>query len=102
MSGPVVLAPDFSKIKVVGLTRDMAESYAPMNITVSDAEEDGTPKPFVMIIHQLDQDREGLEGCVRNHPSRTTHTGSQGLNRLKATAVPGATLTEPAGTARSE
>jgi hypothetical protein len=30
-----VLAPDFSKLKIVGLTRDMAEFYAPMNITVS-------------------------------------------------------------------
>lgn len=49
-SGPVVLAPDFSKLKVVGLTRDVAESYAPMNITVSYAGQDGTPKPFLMII----------------------------------------------------
>jgi hypothetical protein len=49
-SGPVVLAPDFSKLKVVGLTHDMAESYAPMNITVSYAGQDGTPKPFLMII----------------------------------------------------
>jgi hypothetical protein len=49
-SGPVVLSPDFSKLKVVGLTRDVAESYAPMNITVSYAGQDGTPKPFLMII----------------------------------------------------
>jgi hypothetical protein len=34
-SGPVVLDPDLSKLKVVGLTPDVAESYAPMNITVS-------------------------------------------------------------------
>jgi hypothetical protein len=34
-SGPVVLAPDISKLKVVGLTPEIAESYAPMNITVS-------------------------------------------------------------------
>ena len=34
-SGPVVLQPDFSKLKVVGLTHDLAESYAPINITVS-------------------------------------------------------------------
>jgi hypothetical protein len=34
-SGPVVLAPDLTKLKVVGLTHDVAESYAPMNITVS-------------------------------------------------------------------
>jgi hypothetical protein len=49
-SGPVVLQPDFSKLKVVGLTHDLAESYAPMNITVSYAGQDGTPKPFLMII----------------------------------------------------
>ena len=34
-SGPVVLEPDYPKLKVVGLTRDVAESYVPMNITVS-------------------------------------------------------------------
>jgi hypothetical protein len=33
-SGPVVREPDYSKLKVVGLTRDVAESYLPMNITV--------------------------------------------------------------------
>jgi hypothetical protein len=42
-SGPVVLAPDFSKLKVVGLTRDLAESYAPMSITVSYAGQDAPP-----------------------------------------------------------
>jgi hypothetical protein len=49
-SGPVVLQSDFSKLKVVGLTRDVAESYAPMTITVSYAGQDGTPKPFLIII----------------------------------------------------
>ena len=48
-SGPVVLEPDYSKLKVVGLTRDVAESYVPMNITVSYAGQDGTAKPFLMI-----------------------------------------------------
>ena len=49
-SGPVVLEPDSSKLKVVGLTPDVAESYVPMNITVSYAGQEGTPKPFLMII----------------------------------------------------
>jgi hypothetical protein len=49
-SGPVVLDPDFSKLKVVGLTPDIAESYAPVTITVSYAGQDGTPKPFLIII----------------------------------------------------
>jgi hypothetical protein len=49
-SGPVVLTPDLARLKVVGLTPDVAESYAPMTITVSYAGQDGTPKPFLMVI----------------------------------------------------
>ncbi len=52
-SGPVVLTPDLSRLKVVGLTPDVAESYAPMTITVSYAGQDGTPKPFLMIINWI-------------------------------------------------
>ncbi len=52
-SGPVVLEPEYSKLKVVGLTRDVVESYVPMNITVSYAGQDGTSKPFLMIINWL-------------------------------------------------
>ena len=52
-SGPVVLEPVYSKLKVVGLTRDLAESYVPMNITVSYAGQDGTARPFLMIINWL-------------------------------------------------
>ena len=52
-SGPVVLTPDLSKLRVVGLTHEMAESYAPLNITVSYAGQDGTPKPFLMIINWI-------------------------------------------------
>lgn len=52
-SGPVVLEPDYSKLKVVGLTLDVAESYVPMNITVSYAGQDGTARPFLMIINWL-------------------------------------------------
>jgi hypothetical protein len=47
---PVVLQPDFSKLKVIGMTDDLAESYAPINITVSYAGQDGTPRSFLMII----------------------------------------------------
>ena len=49
-SGPVVLVPDLAKLRVVGLTPDLAESYAPLTITVSYAGQDGTPKPFLLII----------------------------------------------------
>ncbi|MEJ1975618.1 MAG: hypothetical protein WDN49_05535 [Acetobacteraceae bacterium] len=52
-SGPVVLAPDYAKLKVVGLTQDVAESYAPLTITVSYAGQDGTPKPFLMILNWI-------------------------------------------------
>jgi hypothetical protein len=52
-SGPVVLTPDLPQLRVVGLTREMAESYVPVTITVSYAGQDGTPKPFLMIINWL-------------------------------------------------
>ncbi len=52
-SGPVVLTPDLARLKVVGLTPDVAESYAPVNITVSYAGQDGAPKPFLMIINWI-------------------------------------------------
>jgi hypothetical protein len=52
-SGPVVLKPDFTKLKVVGLTHDLAESYAPLDITVSYAGQDGTPRPFLLIINWI-------------------------------------------------
>jgi hypothetical protein len=52
-SGPVVLVPDLAKLRVVGLTPDMAETYAPLTITVSYAGQDGTPKPFLLIINWI-------------------------------------------------
>ena len=48
-----MLTPDLSKLKVVGLTAEVAESYAPVNITVSYAGQDGTPRPFLMIINWI-------------------------------------------------
>ena len=32
------------------MTKDVAESYAPVTITVSYAGQDGTPKPFLLIL----------------------------------------------------
>lgn len=49
-SGPVVLTPDISTLKVVKLSPDIAESYDPLEITVSYAGQDGTPKPFLLIL----------------------------------------------------
>src|SRR3954452_13705199 len=48
-SGPVVLRPELAKLRIVGLTREVAESYVPLTITVSYAGQDGTPKPFLLI-----------------------------------------------------
>ncbi|MFC0397929.1 hypothetical protein [Paraburkholderia rhizosphaerae] len=52
-SGPVVLQPDYSKFKAVGLTKDVAQTYAPVTITVSYAGQDGTPKPFLLLINWI-------------------------------------------------
>ncbi|HVJ55718.1 MAG TPA: hypothetical protein VM689_24870 [Aliidongia sp.] len=52
-AGGVVITPDLSKFKVVGRTSGWAESYAPATITVSYAGQDGTPKPFLMIINWM-------------------------------------------------
>ena len=51
--GPVVLRPDLSKLRIVGLTREVAESYVPLTITVSYAGQDGTPKPFLLIVNWI-------------------------------------------------
>lgn len=52
-SGAVVLTPDLSRLKVAGRTDSWAESYAPVNITVSYAGQDGTPKPFLLIVEWI-------------------------------------------------
>ena len=77
-SGPVVLAPDLLRLKVVALTRDMAESYTPMNITVSYAGQDGTPKPFLMIIEWIkvaDDWKIASEIILPVPPAPTTKAG---------------------------
>ena len=52
-SGGVVLTPDLTKLRVAGRTDKWAESYAPVNITVSYAGQDGTPKPFLVIVEWI-------------------------------------------------
>jgi len=49
-AGPAILQPDLAKLKVVGITRDVAQSYDPVTITVSYAGQDGKPKPFLVIM----------------------------------------------------
>ncbi|MBB3148152.1 hypothetical protein FHS21_004595 [Phyllobacterium trifolii] len=78
-SGPVVLTPDLSKLKIVGLTPDIAESYAPMEITVSYAGQDGTPKPFLMIINwkKIGKDWKVASEIILPVPSTTSATPAQ-------------------------
>jgi len=48
--GPFEIDPDYSQEKVVGLTHDVAETYAPVKITVAYAGQTPVPKPFLMIL----------------------------------------------------
>jgi hypothetical protein len=48
--GPFVMAPDYARVKTVGLTADVAETYAPLDITVAYAGQTPVPKPFLMIV----------------------------------------------------
>ncbi len=45
-----VMDPDYSQERVVGLSRDVAETYVPLHISVAYAGQTGTPKPFLMIV----------------------------------------------------
>jgi hypothetical protein len=48
-SGPVTLYPDFSKLKAVGISSDVAETYIPLKIAVSYGGQNPAPRPFLMI-----------------------------------------------------
>lgn len=52
-SGPVTLIPDFSRLKAVGISTTVAETYAPMKIAVSYGGQDPAPRPFIMLINWL-------------------------------------------------
>jgi hypothetical protein len=49
-AGPFKIEPDYDKEKVVALSRDVAETYVPVNITVAYAGQTPVPKPFLMIL----------------------------------------------------
>jgi hypothetical protein len=49
-AGPFRIDPDYDKEKVVGLSRDVAETYVPVKITVAYAGQTPVPKPFLMIL----------------------------------------------------
>jgi hypothetical protein len=48
--GPFRIEPDYARVKTVGLTHDVAETYAPVHITVGYAGQTPVPKPFLMIV----------------------------------------------------
>jgi hypothetical protein len=50
-SGVFVMAPDYDRVKSVGLSADVALTYAPLNISVAYAGQTPTPKPFLMIVN---------------------------------------------------
>jgi hypothetical protein len=50
-SGTFVMAPDYDRVKTVGLSADVALTYAPLNISVAYAGQTPTPKPFLMIVN---------------------------------------------------
>jgi hypothetical protein len=47
--GTFRMTPDYAREKVVLLLPDVAETYAPLQISVGYAGQSGTPKPFLMI-----------------------------------------------------
>ena len=49
-AGTFVMAPHYDRVKTVGLTPDVAETYAPLDIAVSYAGQTPAPKPFLMIV----------------------------------------------------
>jgi hypothetical protein len=48
--GTFVMAPNYSREKVVQLDRNVVETYVPLQISVAYAGQSGTPKPFLMIV----------------------------------------------------
>jgi hypothetical protein len=49
--GTFVMAPDYDRVKTVGLSADVALTYAPLDISVAYAGQTPTPKPFLMIVN---------------------------------------------------
>jgi hypothetical protein len=48
--GPVQLYPNYAKMKAVGLTSEVAETYIPMDIAVTYGGQNPAPRPFLMIL----------------------------------------------------
>ncbi len=50
-AGVFVMDPDYAQVKTVGLSRDVALTYAPLKISVAYAGQTPVPKPFLMIVN---------------------------------------------------
>jgi hypothetical protein len=50
-AGPFRIDPDYERVRVVGIAPDVAETYAPVKISVAYAGQTPTPKPFLMILN---------------------------------------------------
>jgi hypothetical protein len=48
--GVFLMEPDYSRVKTVTLTKNVAETYAPLNISVAYAGQTPVPKAFLMIV----------------------------------------------------
>jgi hypothetical protein len=48
--GTFVMTPDYGRERVVQLSRDVMQTYVPLDISVAYAGQSGTPKPFLMIV----------------------------------------------------
>jgi hypothetical protein len=51
--GPFRIDPDYAREKTVGLTRDVAETYVPVKITVAYGGQEPVPKPFLTILEWI-------------------------------------------------
>lgn len=52
-SGPVTLYPDFDRLKAVGISPTVAETYDPVTIAVSYGGQDPKPRPFLLVVDWL-------------------------------------------------
>ena len=52
-AGTFAMAPHYDRMRTVDLASDVAETYAPLDITVAYAGQAPVPKPFLMIVTWL-------------------------------------------------
>lgn len=70
--GTFRIDPIYEEEKVVFLTRDVAETYAPVKITVAYAGQNPVPRPFIMVLVRLKTRRDGRWQPTFRSPFRPT------------------------------